>query len=148
MIPEYDSKGNLPPGVHSTSWEELVERYGYNDSRRDQLEGLKAALANLKTAGCKRVYLNGSFITKKEMPGDYDLCWEPKGVDDSLIDPLFILTRHVLPPRKEQKAKYLGEILITVPHPAVFDTLSYFQIDDRTGDAKGILSIDLDKVND
>ena len=105
MIPKYDSRGNLPPGVHQASWDEILERYGYNKERQRLLTGLKAALDNLKLAGCKKAYLNGSFITNKEVPGDYDLCWEPKGVDDSLIDPLFILTRYVLPPRKAQKKK-------------------------------------------
>lgn len=146
MIPTYDNKGNLPQGVHPATWQEIEERYGYNVERRKQLTGLKAALDNLKAAGCKRAYLDGSFITDKPDPGDYDLCWEPKGVDDSLIDPLFILTRYVLPPRKEQLAKYFGEILITLNHPPVFDTLNYFQLDDRTGDVKGIISIDLDQL--
>lgn len=146
MIPEYDKRGSLPRGVYPATWEEIEERYGYNEERRRLLAGLKAALDNLKMAGCKRAYLNGSFITDKEVPRDYDLCWEPKGVDGGLIDPLFILTRYVLPPRKEQKHKYLGEILITLPHPAVFDMLSYFQLDDRTGDTKGIISIDLDQL--
>ncbi len=146
MIPEYDHKGNLPPGIHLATWLEIKERYEYNDARRKQLCGLRSALDNLKSAGCKRAYLDGSFITSKACPDDYDLCWEPKGVDDSRIDQLFIVTRFVLPPRKEQKAKYFGEILITLNHPAVFDTLSYFQLDDRTGDAKGIISINLDEL--
>lgn len=146
MIPVYDKRGNLPPGVHPATWEEIINRYGYNTERRKQLKGLKAALDNLKVAGCKKAYLDGSFITKKKDPDDYDLCWEPKGVDDRLIDPLFILTRFVLPPRKEQRAKYFGEILITLNHPAVFDMLNYFQLDDRTGDRKGIISIDLDQL--
>ena len=137
----------MPPGVHQASWDEILERYGYNKERQRLLTGLKAALDNLKLAGCKKAYLNGSFITNKEVPGDYDLCWEPKGVDDSLIDPLFILTRYVLPPRKAQKKKYFGEILITLSHPAVFDMLNYFQLDDRTGDVKGIISIKLDEIS-
>ncbi len=132
--------------MHPATWEEIRQRYGYNEERSRLLTGLKAALDNLKMAGCKKAYLNGSFITDKEVPGDCDLCWEPQGVDDSLIDPLFILTRYVLPPRKEQQEKYFGEILITLPHPAVFDMLNYFQLDDRTGDAKGILSIELDEL--
>ncbi len=146
MIPPYDQRGNLPPGIHPASWEEIEGRYAYNAERRRLLAGLKAALNNLKKAGCKRVYLNGSFITEKKMPHDYDLCWEPEGVDERLIDPLFILTRYVLPPRREQMDKYCGEILITLPHPAVFDMLSYLQLHDRSGDAKGIISIDLDQL--
>lgn len=145
MIPAYDKVGNLPPGVHSATWVEIVERYGHNEKRLKLLGGLKKALVNLKEAGCKRAYLDGSFITKREMPGDYDLCWEPLGVDYDLIDELFVLTRFVLPPRAEQKAKYSGEILITLNHPPVFDMLSYFQLDDRTGERKGIILVDLEQ---
>ena len=146
MIPTHDKRGNLPPGVHPAIWVEIVSRYGYNAQRRKQLKGLRAALDNLKAAGCKKAYLDGSFITTKEMPGDYDLCWEPRGVDHSMLDPLFILARYLLPPRREQREKYFGEILLTLNHPAVFDMLSYCQLDDRTGDKKGIISIQLDQL--
>jgi hypothetical protein len=146
MIHSYNKKGNVPSGIHPARWDEIQERYGYNEKRLKQLLGLKAALDNLKAAGCKRAYLDGSFITQKELPRDFDLCWEPEGVDATVIDPLFIVTRFVLPPRSEQKAKYCGEILITLNHPAVFDMLNYFQLDDRTGDAKAIISIDLNEI--
>ena len=144
MIPKYDTQGNLPPGQHLASWEEIEEHYAYNAHRRKLLAGLKAALDNLRAAGCKRVYLNGSFITNKVEPGDYDLCWEPKGVDRNALDPLFSLAIHVLPPRTGQKKKYFGEIVLTVPNPSVFDHLSYYQLDDRTGDVKGIIALNLD----
>lgn len=143
MIPKFDQNGNLPPGQHLASWQEVFQRYGYNFHRKRLLRGLKAALANLKKAGCQRIYLDGSFICDKETPGDFDLCWEPKGVDYKLLDPLFYLTVNVMPPRKKQKDKYLGEVILTLSCPAVFDHLSYFQFDDRSGHTKGIIAIDL-----
>lgn len=73
MIPAYDNKGNLPPGIHPATWKEIEKRYGYNHERRKQLTGLKAALTNLKSAGCKMAYLDGSFITDKESPGGHNL---------------------------------------------------------------------------
>lgn len=146
MIPKYDRNGNLPPGLHWATWSEIVRRYGYNDQRRKQLNGMKAALDNLKSAGCKRAYLDGSFITDKKWPCDYDLCWEPQSTDFDLLDSLFVLTRYVLPPRKEQKFKYFGDILITLSNPAVSDSLSYFQQDDRIGNKKGIIAIEVGKL--
>ena len=44
------------------------------------IEGLAAALRDLSAAGCRQVYINGSFVTAKEIPGDYDLCWSIAGV--------------------------------------------------------------------
>jgi len=143
MIPVYNKKGHLPPGVYSATWSEIEQRYAYNECRQKLLGGLRAALENLKEAGCVRVYIDGSFATRKPFPGDFDLCWEPKGVDRDLLDPLFNLAIHALPPRLKQKEKYFGEIIMTMPNPAVFDHLSYFQFDDRTGDKKGIIALDL-----
>jgi hypothetical protein len=146
MIPEYDNNGNLPPGCHQAAWEEIVQRYGYNEHRQKLLQGLKAALENLKSAGCKRAYLDGSFITRKAQPRDFDLCWEARGVNRYALDPLLILTVNLMSPRLAQKKKYGGDILPTFPNPPVFDLLSVFQVDDRTGDVKGILELDLDEL--
>ena len=40
------------------------------------MAGLGAALENLKNAGCGTVYINGSFVTNKVVPNDYDACWK------------------------------------------------------------------------
>ena len=68
MIPVYNEKGNLPPGIYLATWAEIEQRYCYNACRQ------------------------------------------------------------------------------TIPNPAVFDHLSYFQFDDRTGDKKGIIALDLDSL--
>lgn len=52
MIPAFDeATGNLPPGIHDASWEEIVDRFGHNATRRKQLQGLKRALDELASAG-------------------------------------------------------------------------------------------------
>ena len=40
-------------------------------------------LTNLSSAGCRLVYLDGSFVTRKERPGDIDACWDVQYVDDA-----------------------------------------------------------------
>ena len=45
------------------------------------MDGLRAALENLKRAGCRTVYVNGSFVMNKYVPNDYDACWEEAGVE-------------------------------------------------------------------
>src|SRR5689334_20527946 len=64
VIPPLDDRsGNLPPGVHDAAWSELVARFGSTPHRLMLLAGLKAALDELRTAGCPRAYIDGSFVT-------------------------------------------------------------------------------------
>src|SRR5919109_4373198 len=91
MIPPFEpSTGLLPAGVHEATWEELVARFGWTPHRLALLAGLKAALDALRVAGCRRVYIDGSFVTAKEAPGDFDGCWEMPGVDPDLLDPVLL----------------------------------------------------------
>jgi transposase len=86
MIPKFDERGNLPPGIHHATWSEIVTRYATSTRRRDLLDGLLDALRSLKAAGCATAYLDGSFVTAKAHPDDFDACWESAGVVPSRID--------------------------------------------------------------
>lgn len=86
MIPPFTEAGLLPPGIYWATWEEIVEVYGWNSRRQDLLFGLRKALMSLQNAGCETVYLNGSFVTSKEDPGDFDGCWELEGVSLDLLE--------------------------------------------------------------
>lgn len=81
MIPPFRRNGTLPPGIHWTTWEEFVQRFGGNPHRQALRVGLRAALDNLRQAGCQEVYLDGSFATDKAEPQDFDGCWSKVGVD-------------------------------------------------------------------
>jgi hypothetical protein len=48
MIPEFDECGNLPPGIHHATWNEIVTRYATSVRRRELLDGLLDALRSLK----------------------------------------------------------------------------------------------------
>ena len=142
MIPRFNADGLLPPGVHWTDWENLTSRFGYNAWRWQLMTGLIAALENLKQAGCRTVYLDGSFVTSKDIPNDYDACWEETGVDPEALDPVLLTFD---PGRAAQKAKYMGELF---PASIVADTeglsfLEFFQADKETGRPKGIVAVDL-----
>jgi len=80
MIPKFLSNGNLPQGVHEITWKQFCKRFGHTAHRSSLIKGLAAALKDLSSAGCRRVYINGSFVTAKEVPEDYDLCWSIDGV--------------------------------------------------------------------
>jgi len=89
-IPPFVESGSLPEGVHEATWQEIVDRYGTTDRRRELLEGLRAALDSLRDAGCPRAYIDGSFVTSKNEPADFDACWEMAGVDPDLLDPVLL----------------------------------------------------------
>ena len=119
-----------------------MDRFGGNPWRQGLLVGLRAALENLSGAGCRTVYLNGSFVTRKDRPNDYDSCWEEAGVDAAALDPVLLTFEFG---RAAQKAKYLGELF---PASAPADEgglsfLEFFQTDKETGNAKGIIALDL-----
>ena len=143
MIPSVDERGNLPPGIHPATWDEIVERYATNERRRQLLEGLRVAIESLRAAGCARIYLDGSFVTEKDAPGDFDACWEVSGVEPALLDPVLL---DFTDRRAAQKARYGGELfpaqLAAEPGGTAF--LDYFQRDRQTGEPKGIVALDLE----
>jgi hypothetical protein len=145
VIPPFSTNGNLPPGVHRATWEELAERFGANDHRRRLLQGLRAALLLLKAAGCRTVYVDGSFVTAKEAPGDFDACWDVTGVDEALVAPIFFdFSRR----RAAQKVRFLGEFFpAQLPEGMSGLTfLEFFQTDRETGRPKGIIAVDLGEL--
>ncbi len=76
MIPEFDDNGNLPPGVHWAEWEEFKERFSIGIKRQRMIRGLERVMTQLKAAGCRTIYVNGSFVTSEPNPGDFDACYD------------------------------------------------------------------------
>jgi hypothetical protein len=74
MIPPFQDNGTLPPGEHQAAWSEVVEAFGWSPRRRRLLEGLRRACLELSKGGVKTLFLDGSFVTTKEAPNDYDGC--------------------------------------------------------------------------
>jgi hypothetical protein len=140
-MPNFDDVGNLPLGIHVATWRVLVSRFGQNEHRRRPLEGLRNALDALREAGCRRVYIDGSFVTAKVEPGDFDGCWEVEGVDPGKLDPVLLTFSNR---RAAQKAKYRGELFLADARadPAGTRFLEFFQRD-KDGNAKGIIALDL-----
>lgn len=132
----------LPRGIHFATLAEVKARFASNPKRRDQFRGFVAALTNLRGAGCRRAFLDGSFVTAKPRPGDFDACWDPTGVNPDLLDPVLLSFENN---RAAQKAKYLGELFpSTIPADragTIF--IEFFQVDRFTGAPKGIVAIDL-----
>jgi hypothetical protein len=142
MISEWLSNGDLPPGLHFAAWPEIEERLAFNPRRRRLLAGFRDACELLRKAGCRLVYLDGSFVTAKECPGDFDACWDIQHVDDEDLDPVFWdFSRG----RAAQKRRFLGEFFpAQLPEGATGRAfVEFFQVNTLTGAPKGILAIRL-----
>jgi uncharacterized protein DUF6932 len=101
-----------------------------------------------ESPGRQRLNLSGAHLctfhwtdpdSDKQEPGDFDVCWEPVGVDTAKLDPVFLDFSNR---RKRQKDKYGGEFF---PSSAKADAtavfLDFFQKDKYSGQAKGIIKV-------
>jgi hypothetical protein len=141
VLPPFDADtGLLPEGEHATSWDEIVDRFGWTPRRRQLLDGLEEALELLASVGCSRVWLNGSFVTAKDEPADFDACWSSDGVDLDSLDPIFF---ELEPGRASQKARFGGELFPNVLESASGLAFADFFQNERDGSRKGIVVINL-----
>jgi len=145
MIPDLININNiwevLPPGIHDATLIEVENRFATNSVRRHLFDGFKRGVMVLTRAGCKTIYLDGSFVTAKESPRDFDACWDPTGVDPGKLDPIFLDFSNG---RKNQKQKYFGEFF---PSGAIADRhksfVNFFQVDRHSGGKKGIIRLQI-----
>jgi hypothetical protein len=124
------------------SLDEVKARFATNTRRTDLFDGLAEALRRLRLAGCRTVYLDGSYVTGKPYPGDFDACWDPSGVDQAKLDSIFLDFRNG---RATQKAAFKGEFFPSsmMCTDVGREFLDFFQLERFTGQQKGIVSISL-----
>lgn len=75
-LPDFREDGWLPEGHHNASWEEVEEKFGGSlGSRRERvLSGLLDWKNKLLAKGISGfVVLDGSFVSAKANPGDFDV---------------------------------------------------------------------------
>lgn len=146
MIPDFVDVGGpwkvLPPGVHDATLEEVETRFAISEHRKRLFSGFREGIMALRKAGCRKIFLDGSFVTEKPIPGDFDVCWDHIGVDDAKLDTIFIDFKR----RKKQKERFYGEFFPAhLPADGKTLFLDFFQIDKYTGNAKGIICIKFQK---
>ena len=123
-----------PPGIYQATWREIRERFGWNEQRVRLLQGIELVALELRAARCRAVWLDGSFVTTKEEPADYDLA----STEISRLDP----SLRTLRDRTAMKERYGGDSL---PTDAGMPFVKFFQTD-RDGRPKGIVQIDLESL--
>ena len=84
-------------------------------------------------------------MSSKRVPNDYDVAWEPAGVDVRKLLGLESVFGQFENQRAAQKAKFLGEFFPSSESAdhAGNTFLEFFQTDRDTGGRKGIIAIDL-----
>ena len=132
----------LPEGIHSATLEETRDRFAINDVRRTLFGGFLEAVVKLADAQCAIIFLNGSYVTENPYPNDYDVCWNPNGVDHTRLDPIFLERRL----RAQQKIRFLGEFFpsTTIVKGTRQTFVDFFQREKTTGKNKGIVKINLE----
>ncbi len=73
MISAFTKDGVLPPGRHPATLAEIRGRFGSANAVRRRLQrGLEAVIRMARKMGTREIYLNGSYVTSKSEPGDWD----------------------------------------------------------------------------
>ena len=145
MIPKFRRDGRLPQGVHTAAWPEFQARFGQTETRKRLCSGLLEALRLLQAAGCCLAYVDGSFVSAKSEPGDFDVCWDIAGVDADLVPPVFF---DFQAGRVRQKTQFGGEFFpAQLPEGLSGKTFLEFFQRDRDGRPKGIVALDLESFS-
>ncbi len=153
MIPNFTDDGLLPAGIHEATWEEVCARFGGPSPKRKHLiKKLENVITILKQAKCKLLYIDGSFVTAKKRPGDFDVCW----LRDADVDRGALPAEIRFSPNSINgincKKKYGGDVFHTTRQVSVSDDvntldtisfLEFFQRDKETHKPKGIIVIKL-----
>jgi hypothetical protein len=139
---QFNDNGNLPQGIHILTLTETQDLLVFNERRQELFNGFNRASLSLQQAGCQKIYIGGSFATNKEVPGDFDACWDTTNVDFKIlldIEPVLLdLSNNCA----AQKAKFGGE-LFPADRPTDLTGLTHLDFfqRDRDGCPKGIISI-------
>jgi hypothetical protein len=74
MLPKFDEHGNLPPGIHRATLEEVIERFSILKSlkRRSLTNNLRGFFGFIQDFAVG-IYIDGSYTTSKLAPNDIDL---------------------------------------------------------------------------
>lgn len=146
MLPQFDASGNLPVGIYQCSWNEFVVRFGYNYKRKMLLNGLHNLVALVSSLGEPIIYVGGSFVTDKLLPGDFDACWDYVNRTDPILQsladtyPIFLDMDY---PRINQKNAFGGEFFpaFGIEQESGKTFLEFFQRTKDTNQPKGIVQL-------
>lgn len=146
IIPEFNERGDLPPGIHVATIDEVIIRFGNLKSlKRKNLGSNLRELFNFVKHYAVEMYVDGSFITSNPAPKDIDLIIV---FSDTFRRNIQGINRY-----KELEVKFTGKLHIFVrfesrPFPGedFFELFQKTRVDENNNKhAKGIISLELKK---
>jgi hypothetical protein len=137
--------GKLPPGEHPVSWSDLEARFGGPSIKRQVItKKLRELALMLRDAGGKWLFVDGSYTTARERPGDWDGCFLENGINWGTADPLLL---DINKNRDAIKAKYGCDVFVahSIEGTTGKPFRDFFQ-ETQAGKPKGVLVLDLGTV--
>lgn len=127
MIPEFNEHGLLPPGIHDCTLAEVGARFCWTTHRQAQFDHLQQFLAVelVSLPSVFRLYVDGSFVRNKPLPGDVDVVIE---LDGSISEPEAAVLILRLQVTERQRFKDVYNLDVWLKHPALkSDLVAFFQ---------------------
>lgn len=133
----------LNPGIHEMTWDEFKSHFSFSPKRKELIKGLEEAIKILKEANCTDIYIDGSFVTSKLEPNDWDACFD--------CEPKYLPEVYRLYPFwdvQKQKKVYGGELYIKDNEADPYGTrfIDFFQQIRGTAKRKGIVRIKINEL--
>ncbi len=148
-IPDFDSVGLLPQGVHDCTLNEVRKRFGVfqtTDRRPKLFDRLDALIQDAWATGLiSEIIIDGSFVTAKSDPNDVDLILVLKAERDYSAE-LRPFEYNVLSTRQTRKI-YGFDVLVAMHSSKVYgEYLAFFaQVRGEIGRRKGLLRLRYDQ---
>ena len=137
MIPKLNKDGYLPQGVHRAGLTAIKRRFGVSSRIRKELFKNMLSLVQLlrkHKGNVKKFLLNGSFVTSKESPEDFDCIL--------IVRPGFDFDSPEARQLRQSKELFNAHILAAMEEDAIeCRRLINFFGHDRDGRSKGLLEV-------
>lgn len=143
MIPQFDSQGFLPQGLHDTSIQEIRSALGFTPQRSRLIDGLDRFVHVWNESGfVDYAVIDGSFVTSKPEPGDIDMLLIP--IDGAFLSVNFMdLSLSYADDRDFTKAEFGCEAFVVYGGGGdnLREWIRFFS-HDRQGNVRGLLRLE------
>ena len=146
MVIKFNDDDALIDGIHEMSLEDFKEKFVFNSRRGQIFKGFLILIDDLRAINCQTVYVDGSFVTLKEIPGDIDVCWDDgDDINWELLDSDYPIFFDLDPPREAQQLRYHADVFPANIYEGGSGKLfkDFFQQHKDTGNPKGIIKINI-----
>lgn len=142
---KFNTYGYLPEGIHTITWEDFENEFGFSPRRQMLMKGLYEVIQILKQCGCEAIFIDGSMVTDKLEPDDWDACF--KGDEEAFhrlyaIDENLVLDDYAKETVRKQNIK-VNSILLMPRPKETYVILIFFQRVKGCKRKKGIIKIKL-----